>query len=149
MKTAHLRPEEVQRTWYEVDATGHTVGRLATAIASVLIGKHKPEQSRHVDGGDFVIVTNADKLQFRGKKWDQKIYYKHSLYPGGLRETTAAQVRKNHPQRIISEAVRGMLPKNRLQSPRLKRLKIYIEAVHPHQAQQPVAFPFVDHKSKR
>lgn len=149
MKTAHLRPKEVQRTWYEVDATGHTVGRLATAIASILAGKHKPEQSRHVDGGDFVIVTNADKLEFRGNKWSQKLYYKHSLYPGGLRATTANQMRDRHPDRIISEAVRGMLPKNRLRSPRLLRLKIYTSATHPHQAQQPVAFPPIDPKSKR
>ena len=149
MKTAHLRPEEVQRTWYEVDATGHTVGRLATAIASVLAGKHKPDQSRHVDCGDFVIVTNADKLEFRGNKWNQKIYYKHSLYPGGLRRTTAVQMRDKHPDRIIHAAVRGMLPKNKLRSPRLGRLKIYAEAAHPHQAQQPVALTAIDHKSKR
>lgn len=149
MKTAHLRPEEVQRTWYEVDATGHTVGRLASAIASVLAGKHKPDHSRHVDCGDFVIVTNADKLEFRGNKWNQKIYYKHSLYPGGLRRTTAVQMRDKHPDRIIHAAVRGMLPKNKLRSPRLGRLKIYAEAAHPHQAQKPVALTGIDHKSKR
>jgi large subunit ribosomal protein L13 len=149
MKTAHLRPEEVQRTWYEVDATGHTVGRLASEIARVLAGKHKVDHSRHVDCGDFVIVTNADKLEFRGNKWNLKIYYNHSLYPGGLRRTTAAQMRDKHPDRIIHGAVRGMLPKNRLRSPRLLRLKIYTSATHPHQAQKPVAFPAIDPKSKR
>ncbi len=149
MKTAHLRPEEVQRTWYEVDATGHTLGRLATEIARVLAGKHKPEFSRHVDGGDFVIVTNVDKVELTGKKWTQKIYYKHSLYPGGLRKTTATQMRERHPDRILHEAVRGMLPKNRLRSARLLRLKLYSDAGHPHQAQQPVAFPAIDSKSKR
>lgn len=149
MKTAHLKPTEVERDWYEIDAAGHTVGRLATEIAKVLIGKHKPQFSRHVDLGDFVIVTNADKVEFRGDKWSQKIYYKHSLYPGGLRETTAAQMRDKHPERILHAAVRGMLPKNRLRSDRLRRLKIYTADSHPHVAQKPVAFPGVDEKSKR
>ncbi len=149
MKTAHLKPTEVERDWYEIDATGHTVGRLATEIAKVLIGKHKPQFSRHVDLGDFVIITNADKVEFRGNKWSQKIYYKHSLYPGGLRETTAAQMRDKHPERILHAAVRGMLPKNRLRSDRLRRLKIYTADSHPHAAQKPVAFPGVDEKSKR
>ncbi len=149
MKTAHIKPQEIERTWYEVDATGHTVGRLATEIAKVLAGKHKPEFSRHNDGGDFVIVTNADKLEFRGNKWQQKIYYQHSLYPGGLRETTAAQMRLKHPDRIIHAAVRGMLPKNKLRSPRLVRLKIYTTDGHPHIAQKPVAFPEIDKKSRR
>ncbi len=149
MKTAHLKPTEVQRNWYEIDATGHTVGRLASEIAKVLAGKNKPQFSRHVDLGDFVIVTNADKVEFRGNKWHQKIYYKHSLYPGGLRETTAQQMLTKHPERILHAAVRGMLPKNRLRSDRLRRLKIYTADSHPHQAQQPVAFPEVDKKSKR
>lgn len=149
MKTTHIKPDDVQRTWYEIDATGHTVGRLATEIASVLTGKHKPEFSRHVDVGDFVIVTNVDKLEFRGDKWNQKIYYHHSRFPGGLKETPAHKMREKFPDRILNEAVRGMLPTNRLRSPRLKRLKIYNTQGHPHTAQQPVPFPAVDRKSKR
>lgn len=149
MSTAHLKPNEVKRDWYEIDATGHTVGRIATEIAKVLIGKHKPQFSRHVDAGDFVIVTNVDKVEFRGKKWQQKIYYKHSLYPGGLRETPAEEMRDRHPERILHAAVRGMLPKNRLRAGRLKRLKLYMADSHPHSAQQPVAFPEFESKSKR
>lgn len=149
MSTAHLKPNEVKRDWYELDATGHTVGRIATEIAKVLIGKHKPQFSRHLDVGDFVIVTNADKVEFRGNKWEQKIYYNHSLYPGGLKETRADKMREKHPERILHAAVRGMLPKNRLRSGRLKRLKIYTVDSHPHSAQQPVAFPEFDSKSKR
>lgn len=149
MSTAHLKPNEVKRTWYELDATGHTVGRIATEIAKILIGKHKPEFSRHVDVGDFVIVTNADKIEFRGNKWEQKIYYKHSLYPGGLTETKASVMKQKFPERILHKAVRGMLPKNRLNAVRLKRLKLYTEDSHPHSAQQPVAFPEFNSKSKR
>lgn len=149
MSTAHVKPNEVTRDWYEIDATGHTVGRIATEIARVLAGKHKPQFSRHVDLGDFVIVTNVDKVEFRGNKWDQKIYYKHSLYPGGLRKTTAAEMRDRFPDRILHAAVRGMLPNNRLRADRLKRLKLYASDSHPHVAQKPVAFPEFDSKSKR
>ncbi len=140
MKTFHLKPDEVKRDWYEVDATGKTVGRLATEIARVLIGKHKPSFSLHVDVGDFVIVTNADKVEFKGKKWQQKRYYRHSGYPGGLRETTAEEMRDTFPERILRAAVRGMLPKNRLRDRRLKRLKLYAAEAHPHTAQQPQKF---------
>lgn len=149
MSTVHLKPNEVTRDWYEIDGSGHTVGRIATEIAKVLMGKHKPEFSRHVDIGDFVIVTNADKVEFRGQKWEQKIYYKHSLYPGGLRETTASVMKDKFPERILHAAVRGMLPKNRLRAGRLKRLKLYAADQHPHSAQQPVAFPEFNSKSKR
>lgn len=149
MSTAHLKPNEVKRDWYEIDATGHTVGRIATEIAKVLIGKNKPQFSRHVDTGDFVIVTNVDKVEFRGNKWEQKIYYNHSLYPGGLKETPASKVREKFPERILHAAVRGMLPKNRLRSGRLKRLKLYATESHPHTAQLPVAFPEFNSKSKR
>lgn len=149
MSTAHLKPNEVTRNWYEIDASGHTVGRLATEIAKVLTGKHKAQFSRHVDVGDFVIVTNADKVEFRGSKWQKKIYYKHSLYPGGLRETPAEEMRERFPERILHAAVRGMLPKNRLRADRLKRLKLYAADQHPHEAQKPVAFPEFDNKSKR
>lgn len=149
MSTAHLKPNEVTRNWYEIDASGHTVGRLATEIAKVLTGKHKAQFSRHVDIGDFVIVTNADKVEFRGSKWQKKIYYKHSLYPGGLKETPAEEMRERFPERILHAAVRGMLPKNRLRADRLKRLKLYAADQHPHEAQKPVAFPEFDNKSKR
>jgi large subunit ribosomal protein L13 len=149
MSTAHLKPNEVTRTWYELDATGHTVGRIATEIAKVLMGKNKPEFSRHVDVGDFVIVTNVDKVEFRGNKWEQKIYYKHSLYPGGLRETKASVMKQKFPERILHKAVRGMLPKNKQNAVRLKRLKLYAADSHPHSAQQPVAFPELNSKSKR
>jgi len=149
MSTAHLKPNEVKRDWYEIDATGHTVGRIATEIARVLMGKHKPEFSRHVDVGDFVVVTNADKVEFRGKKWQQKIYYKHSRYPGGLKETPAEEMRDKYPERILHSAVRGMLPTNRQRKDRLKRLKIYVTDSHPHSAQQPVPFPEFESKSKR
>lgn len=149
MSTAHVKPNEVTRDWYVLDASGHTVGRIATEIAKVLIGKHKPQFSKHVDVGDFVIVTNADKVEFRGNKWEQKIYYNHSLYPGGLKETRADKMRDRFPERILHAAVKGMLPKNRLQSPRLKRLKLYNSDSHPHEAQKPVAFPEFNSKSKR
>ncbi len=149
MSTAHLKPSEVKRDWYEIDATGHTVGRIATEIAKVLIGKNKPQFSRHVDVGDFVVVTNAEKIEFRGNKWQQKIYYNHSLYPGGLKETVAENMREKFPERILHAAVRGMLPKNRLRSARLKRLKLYASDTHPHEAQKPVAFPEFSSKSKR
>ena len=149
MSTAHIKPNEVTRDWYELDASGHTVGRIATEIAKILIGKHKPQFSKHVDTGDFVIVTNVDQVEFRGNKWEQKIYYNHSLYPGGLKETRADKMRDRFPERILHSAVKGMLPKNRLQSPRLKRLKLYATDSHPHEAQKPVAFPEFNSKSKR
>ena len=107
------------------------------------------ELGQIIPKGDFVIVTNVDKVEFRGKKWQQKIYYKHSLYPGGLRETPAEEMRDRHPERILHAAVRGMLPKNRLRAGRLKRLKLYTADSHPHSAQQPVAFPEFESKSKR
>lgn len=149
MSTAHVKPNEVKRDWYEFDATGHTVGRIATEITKVLMGKHKPVYSRHVDVGDFVIVTNVDKVELRGNKWEQKVYYRHTQYPGGLRTTTAEEVRKRFPERILHEAVRGMLPKNRLRADRLKRLKLYATDSHPHTAQQPAPFPELNSKSKR
>ncbi|MGE0489130.1 MAG: 50S ribosomal protein L13 [Vulcanimicrobiota bacterium] len=141
MKTFHVKPDELNRDWYEVDATGKTVGRLATQIAQVLIGKHKPIFSKHVDVGDFVVVTNADKVNFTGNKWSQKNYYRHSGYPGGLKVTNAETMRDRHPERILEAAVNGMLPKNRLRDRRLKRLKLYTADTHPHGAQQPKPFP--------
>ena len=143
MKTSHVNKKDVERAWYEVDAAGKTVGRLATEIATVLIGKHKPTYSQHVDVGDFVIVTNADKVEFKGNKWQQKKYYRHSGYPGGIKSTTAEKMRDKHPTRILRFAVRGMLPKNRLRANRLNRLKLYASEQHPHQAQKPQPFPTV------
>ncbi|MCA9791810.1 MAG: 50S ribosomal protein L13 [Candidatus Eremiobacteraeota bacterium] len=141
MKTFHVKPDELNRDWYEVDATGKTVGRLATQIAQVLIGKHKPIFSKHVDVGDFVVVTNADKVSFTGNKWSQKNYYRHSGYPGGLKVTNAETMLERHPEHILKAAVNGMLPKNRLRDRRLKRLKLYAAESHPHGAQQPKPFP--------
>lgn len=141
MKTYNVKPQEVERAWFEVDAAGKTVGRLATEIARVLMGKHKPTFSQHVDVGDFVIVTNCDQVEFTGDKWRQKTYYRHSGYPGGITATTAEQMKNKHPERILRFAVRGMLPKNRLRDPRLNRLKIYSQANHPHVAQKPQPFP--------
>jgi large subunit ribosomal protein L13 len=122
-----------------VDAQGQTLGRLATHIAAVLRGKHKPLYTPHLDCGDFVIVVNADKIQVTGKKMDQKIYYRHSGYPGGLRQIVLRRQMERHPERVIESAVRGMLPKNRLGRKMFKKLKVYAGPTHPHQAQQPRA----------
>ncbi|MBI3929412.1 MAG: 50S ribosomal protein L13 [Armatimonadetes bacterium] len=144
MKTLIVKPAEVKRDWYVVDAEGMTVGRLASRVAEVLLGKLKPNFSYHVDVGDFVVVLNADKVQFTGNKWRDKLYYRHSGYPGGLKVATAETVAKKHPDRIVRIAVNGMLPKNRLRSKRISRLKIYTGAEHPHAAQQPRPFPKID-----
>ncbi len=143
MKTLALRPEDMDaaRSWYYVDAEGKTVGRLASDIAKVLIGKHKPTYSHNQDAGDFVVVVNADKVNFTGKKWTQKHYYRHSGHPGGLRATQANHMLDKHPTRIIELAVRGMLPKNRLRDVRMCRFKIYTQPNHPHAAQQPKPLP--------
>ncbi len=141
MKTYSAKPGEVTRQWYVVDAEGETLGRLATRIATVLRGKHKPQFTPHVDTGDFVIVLNASKVQLSGRKMEQKLYHRYSGYPGGLRSLSAEHVRANDPERMIRQAVKGMLPKNRLARHVIKKLKVYPGAEHPHQAQQPAAFP--------
>jgi large subunit ribosomal protein L13 len=141
MKTLALRPEDMTREWYVVDAAGKTVGRLASEIAKVLIGKHKPAYSHNQDAGDFVVVVNADKVQFTGKKWSQKEYYRHSRFPGGFRSDRADHLHAQHPTRVMELAVRGMLPKNRLRDIRMTRFKLYAEANHPHAAQQPKPLP--------
>jgi large subunit ribosomal protein L13 len=123
-----------------VDATGLTLGRLATQIATVLRGKHKPIYSPHVDCGDFVIVVNADKIRVTGRKLDQKFYYRHSGYTGGLKQISLRDQLDKHPERVIRLAVRGMLPKNRLGRQMIKKLKVYASPNHPHQAQQPKPF---------
>jgi len=131
------KPHEVVRKWYVVDASGYTLGRLASKIAAILRGKHKPTYTPHVDMGDYVIVVNADKVVVTGNKERDKIYYHHTQYPGGLRSITYQDLMKKHPERVIEYAVSGMLPKNRLRKRMLKRLRVYASADHPHKAQKP------------
>lgn len=140
MRTYTTKPEDIKREWFVIDATGMTLGRLATQIATVLKGKHKPIYSPHLDTGDFVIVVNAHKVRVTGRKLDQKIYYRHSGYPGGLKEISLRDQLTRHPDRVIRLAVRGMLPKNRLGRQMIKKLKIYATPGHPHEAQQPKPF---------
>ena len=139
MRTYSANPRDIRHEWLLVDARGLTLGRLATRIAAVLRGKHKPLYTPHLDCGDFVIIVNAEKVQVTGKKLDQKIYYRHSGYPGGLRQIVLRRQLELHPERVIESAVRGMLPKNRLGRKMFKKLKVYAGSAHPHQAQQPKA----------
>lgn len=141
MSTTHAKPETVERSWYVVDATDQTLGRLSTRIANVLRGKHKATFSPHVDCGDFVIVVNADKIKLTGRKLDQKEYFRYTGHPGGLKTRTARQLISEDPERIIMQSVKGMLPKNRLSRHVVRKLKIYASADHPHVAQQPQPFP--------
>ncbi|MCJ7736993.1 MAG: 50S ribosomal protein L13 [Anaerolineae bacterium] len=136
-KTYVTKKEDVQSDWLVVDATGRTLGRLATEIARVLRGKHKPQYSPSVDVGDFVIVVNCDKIRVTGRKMDQKVYYHHSGYPGGIKSITLRDLLRKHPTRAIEHAVRGMLPKTRLGRQMRKKLKVYASADHPHTAQRP------------
>jgi large subunit ribosomal protein L13 len=136
-KTYVTKEEDVQRDWYVVDARGQTLGRLAAQVARVLRGKHKPIYSPSVDAGDCVIVVNAEKLHVSGRKLDQKIYYQHSGYPGGLKEITLRNLLQKHPTLAVEHAVRGMLPKNRLGRRMFRHLKVYAGPEHPHTAQQP------------
>ncbi len=137
MVTKVLKKGEVVRTWYVVDASDKVLGRLATRIARVLIGKHKPQYTPHVDCGDFVVVVNADKFRVTGKKMKDKIYYSHSFYPGGLKRINLESLLQKQPEKVLAHAVNGMLPKNRLRAPRMKRLKLYTSPDHPHTAQMP------------
>ncbi|MHC4716992.1 MAG: 50S ribosomal protein L13 [Planctomycetota bacterium] len=137
MKTYMAKPGEVAAKWYVVDASGKVLGRMATKIATMLMGKHRPEYTPHVDTGDFIIVVNAEKVAMTGAKWTQKEYDWYTGYPGGHKSVTAEKMRAKHPDRIITEAVRRMLPKNRLGRKMLKKLKVYAGPEHPHQAQQP------------
>lgn len=136
-RTYVTRKEDVQPEWYVVDAAGQTLGRLATRVASVLLGKHKPTYSPSVDNGDCVIVVNADKIHVTGRKLDDKMYYRHSGYPGGIKGMTLRDLLRKHPVRAVEYAVKGMLPKNRLGRQIFKKLKVYAGPDHPHQAQQP------------
>ncbi len=137
MKTYLAPVNEIERKWYVVDAEDKILGRLATEIASRLRGKHKPTFSPFIDNGDFIIVTNAEKIQLTGKKWDDKKYYRHTGYMGGIKETTAKDLLEKHPTDLVFKAVKGMLPKNKLGRAQLKKLKVYTGADHPHKAQQP------------
>jgi large subunit ribosomal protein L13 len=139
VKTFSAKAEDIERKWFVVDAQGQTLGRLATRIASVLRGKHKPVYTPHLDCGDYVIVVNADKIHVTGQKLEQKTYYRHSGYPGGLRQVSLRRQLQVHPDRVIEAAVRGMLPHNRLGRKMFKKLKIYAGPTHPHEAQQPTA----------
>ena len=138
MRTYSAKPREVARNWYVVDAEAKTLGRLATQIAGVLRGKGKPAYTPHVDTGDFVIVVNAEKIRVTGNKLDQKVYYRHSGYPGGLRKRTLREQLDRRPEEVLRRAVKGMLPKNKLASSQLTKLKIYAGPDHPHAAQSPV-----------
>jgi large subunit ribosomal protein L13 len=143
-KTWNAKPGDVTREWYVVDAEGQTLGRLATRIADVLRGKTKPQYTPHIDTGDFVVVVNAEKIGVTGKKLDQKRYYRHSGYPGGLRSRTLREQLERRPTEVIRKAVKGMLPRNKLASAQLTKLKIYAGPEHPHAAQAPKPLPLED-----
>ena len=140
MKTYSAKPGEIQRDWYVVDAEGQTLGRLATQIADRLRGKGKPQFTPHVDTGDFVVVVNAEKIAVTGNKLDDKLYYRHSGYPGGLRSRPLREQLDRLPTEVLRKAVRGMLPRNRLGRQQLTKLKIYAGPEHPHGAQEPKPF---------
>ena len=135
--TYTVKASEIERSWYVVDATDHTLGRLTSEIAKILRGKHKPMYTPHLDLGDFVIVINADKIKVTGKKLDQKLYRKHTGHPGGLRETTLREMQQKKPEEVIRLAVKGMMPKKALGAQMMKKLKVYAGDVHNHEAQKP------------
>jgi len=137
MKTYTAKPQEVERKWYVVDADGQTLGRLATQVAMILRGKHRPTFTPHVDTGDHVIIINAEKIHLTGKKLQDKKYYRHSGYPGGIKSVTAGEVLNRHPERVIKAAVWGMIPHNKLGRQIINKLKVYAGAEHPHEAQMP------------
>ncbi|MCG6931651.1 MAG: 50S ribosomal protein L13 [Desulfofustis sp.] len=137
MKTYLAPVNEIEKKWYVVDAEDKVLGRLASEIAFRLRGKHKPTFSPFIDNGDFIIVTNADKIQLTGKKWDDKKYYRHTGYLGGIKEATAKELLEKHPTDLVMNAVKGMLPKNKIGRAQLKKLKVYAGTEHPHKAQQP------------
>ena len=137
MKTYSLKKEEVQRNWFVVDATDRVLGRVATKIADKIRGKDKPTFTPHTDGGDYVIVINAEKIKVTGSKFNNKMYYRHSLYPGGLKSQSFKELNNKNPERIIEEAVKGMLPKNKLGKSMIKKLKVFQGPNHDHESQQP------------
>ncbi|MGE4292936.1 MAG: 50S ribosomal protein L13 [Desulfovibrio sp.] len=142
MKTYTPTPADISNDWIVVDATDKILGRLATEITRRLLGKHKPEFANHMDNGDFVVVVNAEKVKVTGRKMEQKHYYKHSGFPGGLKTKTLAEMLERKPENVLLKAVRGMLPKTRLGRQQLKKLKVYAGPEHPHQAQQPKTLDF-------
>jgi large subunit ribosomal protein L13 len=141
MSTYMAKPGDdlLKQNWYVIDATDQVVGRLAVTIANILRGKHRPLYTPHQDTGEYVIVINAEKVKFTGKKWEQKTYQSYSHYPGGLKVVSAEKIRATHPERIIETAVRRMVPRNRLGRKQMDKLKVYAGPQHPHQAQQPKA----------
>ncbi len=139
MKTFSAKPETVKRDWYVIDATDKVLGRLSTEIARRLRGKHKPEYTPHVDTGDYIVVVNADKVRVTGNKFNDKMYYRHSGYPGGIKEMNFKDMQGRHPERVIEKAVKGMLPKNPLGRAMARKLRVFAGAEHPHAAQQPKA----------
>ena len=142
VKTYVVKESDIEREWFVVDATGQTLGRLASNIAKILKGKHKVIYSPYLDVGDYVIVVNADKIAVTGRKMEQKMYHRHTGYPGGLRSLTLKDQLERHPTFAVKAAIRGMLPKNRLGRRMLKKLKVYAGSDHPHQAQQPTVLEF-------
>jgi len=142
MKTFSAKPHEVKRDWYLVDATDRVLGRLAAEVARRLRGKHKPEFTPHVDTGDYIVVVNADKIRVTGRKPEQKLYYRHSQFPGGLKNTTFAKLYARFPERAIEKAVKGMLPKGPLGNAMYRKLKVYAGPAHPHSPQQPRELKF-------
>jgi large subunit ribosomal protein L13 len=142
MRTVSIRHEDVPRKWYVVDAENLILGRLASEVATILRGKHKPIYTPHVDTGDYVIIVNAGKVALTGQKWSQKLYRWHTGYPGGFREVQAEKMLQRRPERVIELAIRGMLPKTKLGRAMLRKLKVYAASTHPHAAQQPESLMF-------
>jgi large subunit ribosomal protein L13 len=141
MRTTFMaKTNEVDRKWFVIDAEGKTLGRLSTEVASILRGKHKPTFTPHIDTGDHVILINVEKIHLTGKKLTDKIYYRHSMHPGGLKTRTALEMRTNYPERMLELAIKGMLPKNSLGRQIYKKLHVYAGSEHPHQAQQPEVY---------
>ncbi len=138
MKTFTLKAKDIKKNWYLIDAKDQVLGRLSTKIAQLIRGKEKPEFTPHLDMGDFVIVVNADKVKVSGNKGEDKVYWRHSGFPGGGKETSLNDLRNNFPDRVITNAVKGMLPHNRLGRKMLKNLKVYVDENHPHKAQEPI-----------
>ena len=135
MKTYSPKAADIEHQWHVIDASDKVLGRLATQVAGLLMGKHKPTFSRHLDSGDFVVVINADKVRVTGNKAEQKLYYRHSGYPGGLKSISLEKMMQTDPTRVIEHAVKGMLPHNRLRAKMMKKLKVYVGEAHPHLAQ--------------
>ena len=140
MKSFMQKKETIERKWFVVDATDLVLGRVSTEVASILKGKHKPTYTPHVDCGDYVIIVNAEKVALTGNKLDDKLYYRHSGYPGGLKSRTAKRMLELQPQKVLEKSIRGMLPKNRLGEDMYRKLYVYVGSEHPHQAQKPEVY---------